>query len=97
MFAEAVSENEAPDYYDVVKNPIDISKMRSKAEKGEYGEGSEAAGKFYDDFLLMFENCSLYNEDDGEVTEEAARIFFLVPETYATVCANALKKQKKTG
>ena len=36
------------------------------------------------------------NEDDGEVTEEAARIFFLVPETYATVCANALKKQKKS-
>ena len=73
-----------------------MSKMKSKVEKGEYGEGSEAAERLYDDFLLMFENCSLYNEDDGEVTEEAARILFLVPETYATVCSSVLKKQKKS-
>ena len=95
VFAEAVSESEAPGYYDVVKNPIDMSQMKSKVEEGAYGEGSEAAAKFYDDFLLMFDNCSLYNDDEGEVIEEAARLFALVPETYAIACTNILKKQKK--
>jgi hypothetical protein len=75
---------------------MDLSAMKLKVENGDYGQGSEAAEKFYDDFLLMFENCSLYNEDDGEVMEEAARIFALVPEMYAGVCINAVKKQKKT-
>ena len=90
-----MSESEAPGYYDIVKNPIDLSQMKSKVDKGEYGEGNEAAAKFYDDFSLMFENCSLYNDDEGEVIEEAARLFALVPETYAQACTNILKKQKK--
>jgi hypothetical protein len=72
-----------------------MSAIKLKVENGEYGEGSDAAEKLYDDMLLMFENCCMYNEDDGEVMEEAARIFSLVPETYAAVCSNVLKKQKK--
>ena len=94
VFAELVSDNDAPDYSDIVKNPIAMATMSSKVQKGTYGEGSEAAGKLYEDFLLMFDNCRLYNEDDGEVTEEAARIMSLVPELYGGCCAAILKKQK---
>jgi hypothetical protein len=95
VFTEAVSESEAPGYYDVVKKPMDMATMKSKIEKGEYGEGPEAATKLYEDFLLMFNNCNIYNDDDGEVIEEAARLFALLPETYAAACASVLKKQKK--
>ncbi len=94
VFAEPVSDNDAPDYSDIVKNPIDLATMNSKLESGIYGEGKEAAAKLYSDFLLMFDNCRLYNEDDGEVTEEAARIMSIVPELYGGVCAAILKKQK---
>lgn len=94
VFAEPVSDADAPDYSDIVKNPIDLSTMNSKLESGTYGEGSDAASKLYADYLLMFDNCRLYNEDDGEVTEEAARIMALVPEMYAGACAAVLKKQK---
>jgi hypothetical protein len=69
--------------------------VKSKIEKGEYGDGSGGATELYTDFLLMFDNCNLYNDDDGEVIEEAARLFALVPETYAAACASVLKKQKK--
>ena len=96
MFAEPVSENDAPGYSDVVKHPVDLKTMKSKVDSGVYGDGSEAAARLYQDILLMFENCSLYNEDDGEVMEEATRIFFLVPETYADVCSNVMKKKKKS-
>ena len=78
-----------------MKNPIDLAKMKAKVENGDYGDGSQAAAALYEDFLLMFDNCNLYNDEDGEVSEEAARLFALVPETYASACANVLKKQKK--
>ena len=95
VFAEAVSESEAPGYYDIAKNHMDLATLKSKIEKGEYGDGPEAAIKLYEDYLLMFDNCNLYNDDDGEVIEEAARLFALVPETYAAACASVLKKQNK--
>lgn len=94
VFAEPVSDSDAPDYSDIVKNPIDLATMNSKLESGVYGEGTEGSSKLYSDFLLMFDNCRLYNEDDGEVTEEAARIMALVPELYGGACAAILKKQR---
>jgi len=96
VFAEAVDEAEAPGYYEVVKNPIDLLAIRTKIESSNYGEGTDAAGQFYSDVLLMFENCALYNDDEGEVIEEATRLFGLVPETYATACKSVLNKQSKS-
>jgi hypothetical protein len=96
VFADAVSESEAPGYYDVVKHPIDLAKMKTKVEQDLYGEGSTAAATFYRDFLLMFDNCNIYNDDDGEVIEEAARLFALVPEIYSGACMSLLKKLKKS-
>ena len=94
VFADAVDEAEAPDYYEIVKNPMTMLAMHKKVEEGVYGEGTEAAIKFYEDFLLMFDNCALYNDEEGEVMEEAARIFGLVPETYAAACKSIAKKKK---
>ncbi|KAL3922780.1 MAG: hypothetical protein SGILL_002018 [Bacillariaceae sp.] len=95
VFANVVNDDDAPDYSKIVKNPIATATMKAKLEKGEYGEGNDAASKLYADFLLMFDNCRLYNDDDeGDVIEEAARIFSLVPEFYGESCVAALKKQK---
>ena len=95
VFAEPVSDSEAPGYSDVVTDPMDMSTMVSKVESGVYGEGSEAAAALYHDFALMFNNCFNYNDEDGEVIEEAARLFALVPETYVAQCALQLKKQSQ--
>lgn len=48
----------------IVKRPIATSTMRAKLERGLYGEGNEGAAKLYEDILLMFDNCRLYNDDD---------------------------------
>jgi hypothetical protein len=93
IFAEAVDEEEAPGYYEVVKDPIDLLAMKAKVESGTYGTGSKAAKRLYEDFSLMFENCALYNDDEGEVIEEATRVFGLLPETFAASCKFVLKKQ----
>jgi len=94
VFTEAVTEDEAPGYYDIIKKPMDFSKMNTKIERGSYGSGSKATAALYEDFLLVFENCSFYNDDDGEVVEEAARLFALLPETYALACCTVAGKRK---
>jgi hypothetical protein len=95
VFSELVSDDDAPDYSKIVKKPIALSTIKSKVEKGKYGEGKNPAARFFKDILLMFDNCRLYNDDDGEVIDEAARIFALVPELYGEACASILKKQQK--
>ena len=98
LFAEVVTEDEAPGYHEVIKNPMDFGTMRTKVATGEYGTGSAAAVNFYNDFLLVFDNCALYNDEDGEVGVEAARLLGLLPETFAGACSSvASGKPKKKG
>jgi hypothetical protein len=96
VFADAVTEEEAPGYYDIVKKPMDFSQMLSKVESGAYGSGSDAAASLFVDFLLIFDNCFLYNDEEGDVVEEATRLFSLLPETYASVCQSLAGKRKNT-
>lgn len=95
VFAEAVTEEQAPGYSDVVKQPMDFGTMRRKIKHGEYGNGPGAIEGLYNDFLLVFENCALYNDDGGEVLTEAARVFGLLPETYASACSLVSKRKQK--
>lgn len=94
VFAEAVTVDEAPDYYDIVKRPMDFGKMLQKIENKKYGFGSSAAAALYEDFKLVFHNCNLYNDEEGDVLEEATRLFSLLPETYAMACRSILGKRK---
>lgn len=88
-----MSDNEAPGYSEVVTDPMDFGTMRKKIQNGVYGSGSSAAAAFYSDFLLVFDNCRLYNTDDSDVTDEAARILGLLPEAYVAACLSAAKKK----
>lgn len=95
LFAAPVSRDDIPDYYDTIKNPIDMATMKTKLEGGSYGKGNNAIEAFYDDLLLMMDNCRAYNDEDSEVTDEAARIFAHVPELYGAACVSVLKKVSK--
>ncbi|PFH32623.1 histone lysine acetyltransferase GCN5-A [Besnoitia besnoiti] len=59
-FRKPVSVNEAPDYYEVVRRPVDISTMKKRNRNGEYGTPEE----FGQDLQLMFDNCRAYNSPD---------------------------------
>ena len=90
VFAEPVTEDEAPGYFDVVDTPMDFGTMLKKIKSDGYGSGSKAAAKLYKDFLLVFDNCLTYNEEDGEIAEEASRILGYVPEAYVNACLTIL-------
>jgi hypothetical protein len=82
VFAEPVSNSFAPSYSNIVKNPIDLATMKTKLNNGEYGEGTEGASKLYADYLLMFDNCKLYNGVNTYVTILAAELMTLLPGIY---------------
>lgn len=93
VFADSVSDSEAPGYSEVVKKPMDFGAMMKKVDRKGYGRGSNAAAALYEDFMLVFDNCRLYNPEDSEVSDEAARILALLPEAFAAACIVAAKRK----
>lgn len=56
-FLKPVKQEEVPDYYDVIKKPMDFQRMREKIMKGEYKD-REA---YIADVMLICSNAKLYN------------------------------------
>lgn len=60
-FAGPVNPMEVPDYYEVVKDPIDMELIQERVAGEKYYVSLEM---FCADFRLMFNNCRLYNSPD---------------------------------
>lgn len=56
-FLSPVKKKEAPNYYEIIKKPIDLSSMMKKAEREEYSH----VGEIEEDLRLMADNCRVYN------------------------------------
>lgn len=52
-----------PDYFDIVKKPIDLSTIKRKLDIGQYTDPWE----YVDDVWLMFDNAWLYNRKPSRV------------------------------
>ncbi|XP_077426453.1 histone lysine acetyltransferase CREBBP isoform X2 [Vanacampus margaritifer] len=52
-----------PDYFDIVKNPIDLSTIKRKLDTGQYQD----PWQYVDDVWLMFNNAWLYNRKTSRV------------------------------
>lgn len=52
-----------PDYYDIIKQPMDLGTVKNKMENREY----KAPEEFVKDVRLMFTNCYKYNPSDHEI------------------------------
>lgn len=62
-FTKPVSANEVPDYFDVIKRPMDFGKIKSKLNLGGYMMNEQAMS----DVELVFFNCDLYNSAGSEI------------------------------
>uniref|UniRef100_A0A665VJK8 Bromodomain PHD finger transcription factor n=1 Tax=Echeneis naucrates TaxID=173247 RepID=A0A665VJK8_ECHNA len=60
-FLEPVDTNDAPDYYRVIKEPMDLSTMEERLQKHEYVKLTE----FVADMTKIFDNCRYYNPSDS--------------------------------
>lgn len=62
-FLRPVSRHEVPDYHKVIKNPMDLAKVKSKLNTGQYSTN----GEVLKDIQLIFANCDLYNQNESEI------------------------------
>uniref|UniRef100_A0A8C3B4G2 Bromodomain PHD finger transcription factor n=1 Tax=Cyclopterus lumpus TaxID=8103 RepID=A0A8C3B4G2_CYCLU len=74
-FLEPVDTNDAPDYYRVIKEPMDLSTMEERIQKREYIKLTE----FVADMTKIFDNCRYYNPSDSPFYQcaEVLETFFV--------------------
>ena len=58
-FLQRVARREAPDYFDVVKNPMDLGTISKKLRSSSY----KSKASFMRDLDLIWDNCFFYNSD----------------------------------
>nr|XP_019009832.1 NuA3 HAT complex component NTO1 [Kwoniella pini CBS 10737]OCF48613.1 NuA3 HAT complex component NTO1 [Kwoniella pini CBS 10737] len=70
LYLNPVSRLEAPDYFEVIKDPMCWLWIDEKLEKNEYLEVAE----FKRDIMLVLDNAMLYNPKDNPYHRKAAKI-----------------------
>ena len=66
-FMKLPTRKELPDYYEVIRKPVDITKMLTKIEDGKYDD-MDALER---DFMLLCANTQKYNEDGSLIHEDS--------------------------
>ncbi|KAI5359575.1 putative GNAT domain, bromodomain, acyl-CoA N-acyltransferase, Bromodomain-like superfamily [Septoria linicola] len=69
-FLQPVNGDEVHDYYEVIKEPMDLSSMEQKLEKDQY----ETVEDFIKDVLLIVRNCKRYNAETTPYAKAANRL-----------------------
>lgn len=59
-FQTPVDPLEVPDYYEVIKNPMDLQTMETCLRSGKYNTKED----FFKDFMLLINNCRTYNKKE---------------------------------
>lgn len=70
FFHAPVKNKDAPNYTDIIKSPMDLGSMKSKAKRQDYKSMAEALA----DFRLISDNAMRYNGDKHPVAEEARKL-----------------------
>lgn len=62
-FVKPVTASEVPDYFEVIKKPMDFGKIKSKLNLGDYRTNEQVMKEIE----LVFYNCDLYNVSVSEI------------------------------
>ncbi|KAG9002515.1 histone acetyltransferase [Tulasnella sp. 427] len=69
-FQRPVSEADVPDYYNVIKKPMDFATMEDKLEGNKYPTFND----FVEDAMLVFSNCKKYNHEHSVYARNAGKM-----------------------
>jgi histone acetyltransferase len=69
-FTQPVNREEVADYYEVIKEPMDLSTMETKLEADSYSTPEE----FIRDAKLIFDNCRKYNNETTPYAKSANKL-----------------------
>ncbi|KPM06633.1 global transcription activator SNF2L2-like protein [Sarcoptes scabiei] len=66
-FLELPSRKELPDYYELIRRPLDIKKIRSRINNHKYRSLQELR----EDFLTMCSNAQIYNMEHSQIHDDS--------------------------
>ncbi|XP_045509584.1 ATP-dependent helicase brm-like isoform X1 [Colias croceus] len=69
-FMKLPSRRELPDYYELIKKPLDIKKIMNRIDDGKY----EDIADLERDFFTLCANAQIYNEDTSLIYEDSVRL-----------------------
>lgn len=67
IFTKLPSKTELPDYYEVIKKPVDLDKIGIRLKNNYY----ESLEDLLSDLILMLDNACKYNEPDSQIYKDA--------------------------
>jgi len=68
---------EYPEYYEIIKNPIDLDRISTKQRTSCY----DTLDQLSSDLMLMFDNACKFNEPDSQIYKDALILQRLVLQT----------------
>ncbi|KAI4887834.1 hypothetical protein NFI96_026523 [Prochilodus magdalenae] len=72
-FQEPVTPSTMPEYNEIIKTPMDLSKVRSKLECKQ-NPGYRSTEEFVADMRLIFKNCAIFHKEDTEMSSVGANL-----------------------
>ena len=70
-FREPVTVEEAPDYFEVIRHPIDLKTIANRIRQDNHYKNKQM---LYVDLMLMINNCKLYNDDGSTYIQCAVQL-----------------------
>ncbi|RKP09384.1 hypothetical protein THASP1DRAFT_28834 [Thamnocephalis sphaerospora] len=100
-FLTKVSRRDAPDYYDVIKKPMDFGTIAKKMKELRY-QGKQ---EFVDDIMQIYKNCFEYNTEPGNIYRKSAlmmqkkteKLMLLVPDLVVRDRAEVEAEEERAG
>ncbi|NWI11196.1 BRDT protein, partial [Crypturellus soui] len=88
-----------PDYYSIIKKPMDLSTIKKRLEHNYYTKAAECI----EDFKTMFLNCYIYNKPGDDIVfmaQELEKVFLqkiaqMPPEERIVILSTGKRKGKK--
>ena len=78
IFMKLPNAKDFPDYYEVIKKPVDLHKISTKLASNSYTSLEECQS----DLMLMFDNACKFNEPDSQIYKDA----LMLQNTVGRVC-----------
>lgn len=69
-FMKLPSRQKLPDYYEIIKKPVDIKKILQRIEDGKYFDFTELEK----DFVQLCQNAQIYNEEQSLIYEDSINL-----------------------
>lgn len=90
-FMKLPSRQKLPDYYEIIKKPVDIKKILQRIEDGKYYDFTELEK----DFVQLCQNAQIYNEEASLIYEDSIQlqsVFFKAKQNLFASLAAAEEK-----